>query len=466
MPHELPRLLTQLPELPRRLFARAHQRAVVARRTGSDKPDTTAPPVAIPIRAISGETEARRQIFRHGLRLARQEQWSALVDALSDADRARAMTPAGTSASRLLCDGAVQDTLCRASAPVAQGDAEAARGIAAGFCRALGPTTEAPMRALIAASAHLGLARLWRAAPAASLPVPRRRAAVQHHLETAHLLLRPHAPDSLGSAALQAAHCAVIEVLPRPEARLARDYDALIALEPACPAHLRAYGNELSPHRFGTWPELERQARRIAMMTAEVWGGGGYCWLWLDVLAAQPEGLAHLDTELFVAGLHDLLQIGRGADPGTQAEASQAHQHRANLLAAWCSRLRHETAPASALQSRARARIAACLDWIVSDHLRELHPALWAPGRVPGGALDPRLPASEADALTAQGTAAAQAALRDLFAHHVSRGRSVVFTDQGIALKPGGCTSCTLAPCAALAYPRRNLRDEDPPCLT
>ncbi|WP_353471864.1 hypothetical protein PVT71_11185 [Salipiger sp. H15] len=387
------------------------------------------------------ETAAREALLGRGRMLARQERWRSLAEALREADLSRSRTPGGTPAACLLCEGAVQDAMTRAAEAVARGDPGAARTAVLGFAGPLGPTTEAPWHALLAAAAHLAAARLWHAADAGRLPAPHCLAAEREHMDTAHLILRPHDPSALGSAALAAARCATLAALPWPEARVAGAYEVLIAAEPGCPDHLRAYGLDLAPGRFGTWPELDRAARRIAMLTGDPRRLGGYAWVWLDVLARHPEGFAHVEAELFVAGLHDILRAWPEEAPD---------QHLANLFAAWCAaRLAEETAP-----SAARARIGNCLGWIVTDQLREIHPALWTcPGAADAG-------------LGADGAARAQAVLADLFAHQLARGRRVIFTAAGVTLQPGGCASCTLAPCAALAYPRRNLRDEDPPCLT
>ncbi|WP_092430036.1 hypothetical protein [Alloyangia pacifica] len=426
--------------------------------------------IEIPIREVPPEQAACARLVDLGRSLARQDRWAALGDALGEADGSRQLTPAGTPVARLICDGALEDVTARAAASVAQGDLEGTLATMRGFIAALGATTEDPFKALLAARAHLAAARLWRRAGPCGLTEVQRAAAARDHMDAAHLLLRPHPPSQHGSAALAAARCAVIEVLPDPVSRLATEFEALIAAEPACPEHLRAYGRALCPARFGTWPGLERAARRLAMLTRATWGGGAYTWIWLDVLASQPEGFGHLDAELFTAGLHDILDGGPGhpVDP-------QRHQHLANFFAAWSaarptvvSRAGAGTGAGSGADE-ACAQVTSCLGWVVTDHLRELHPALWGGGQpdAPSPAAPTCVPTGpDQDAAKKAGTATARAVLEKVFADQLARGRSVIFTEDGIALRPAGSASCTLAPCAALAYPRRNLRDEDPPCLT
>ena len=457
------RFRPRLPALTRRLLARRSPGYAVGQRQGcapevvenaSRGGETRAltrctpgfgpPRVRIPVRETTEAAEARAEITHRGLRLARQESWRALEEALAEADHSAALTPGGAPVTRLLCDGAVQDVLLGVAEAVARGDAEAVRRALQDHSEAIGPTPEAPMRALLAAWPQIAASRLWRAGTA-PLSAAARASLARHHLETAHLLLRPHDPRALGSPALQSACCRVLEVLPAPAEHVERNHEALIAMQPACPDHLRAYGRDLSPQRFGTWPELDRAARRMAMRTAKIWGSGGYCWVWLDVLATQPEGLAYVDGELFAAGLHDLLQ--------PHPPKAWPDQHMANLLAAHCAAL------APGRDGGAATRISGSLRWIVEDRLCELHPLLWAPPLPDGPALNE---AAQREA----GHARAQEILKTLFDHQLSRGRSVIFTEQGLALQASGCASCTLAPCAALAYPRHNLRDEDPPCLT
>ncbi|WP_194135698.1 hypothetical protein [Salipiger mangrovisoli] len=413
--------------------------------------------ILIPALDTSPDESACDDLRGRGMRLARQERWSTLDSTLREADLARSRTPGGMLSSRLLCEGAVEDVVARAAEAVALGDPAAARMAVLGFGGALGPTIESPMRALLAASAHIAVARLWREAGISPLPEPQRRAAVQQHLETAHLVLRPHDPEELGSAALAAARCAVLEVLPAPASHVARSYKTLFKADPGGTEHQRAFGLDLSPARFGTWSRLDRAARGMVARGGAHRGCAAYTWVWLDVLAQQPEGFGHVDAELFVEGMHDILRPGSGRPRDCRPD-----QHLANLLAAWCSR--HTSArpePCRQPGDPARARIGGCLGWIVTDQLRELHPLLWA---ATDGAR--HVPETERSAIRTRGTEAARAALRGVLAHQLDRGRRVIFTEDGLGLQPDGRGSCTLAPCAALAYPRRNLRDEDPPCLT
>lgn len=290
---------------------------------------------------------------------------------------------------------------------------------------------------------HLTVAEAWRLTPGGAEAAALRADARSQQLETAARLIAPFHPLEYDSPGIAALRCALLDLDARPSRRVADDYEDLIDLDPSCPAHMRALGRDLMPDRFGNWDRLELEARRTAGRTADVWGAGGYVWVWLDALSGvQQRGFAHVDAELFTEGLHDIL-------------TRRPDQHTANLLAAFCGM----TLSGASEPSSARARICGCFGWIVEDHLREIHPALWASARPFAGK-------TEGGERLRLGESRARSALAEHFAHQLRLGREVHFTEAGVTLSPAPCASSTLAPSAALAYPRRELRDEDTPCLT
>ncbi len=40
----------------------------------------------------------------------------------------------------------------------------------------------------------------------------------------------------------------------------------------------------MRPAAFGSWEMLERQARRTAERTRDLWGAGGYAWVYIGAL--------------------------------------------------------------------------------------------------------------------------------------------------------------------------------------
>lgn len=404
------------------------------------------PQVEIPVRATSPDAAERERVRTQGRNLARQDDWETLSRGLREADEERAATLGGTPVARLLAEGACSDAIASACAAVANNDPTATRAILYSLRDSMERSEEDPWLAYTLALAHHSVARAWEGTAGASAtpePGPLRRDARAQHLEIAHRLISRFDPIECNSAALAALRCALLEVDDQPARRVIDDYEDLIDLDPACPDYMRALGRDLVPPRFGNWDRLDREARRTAARVSDVWGMGGYVWVWFDALrSGETRGFAYVEAELFVEGLHDIL-------------ARRPDQHMANTLAAYCG---HSLAGAAS--SRApRARIASSFDWIVQDHLREIHPDLWACARPNAFAAD------DGDALRV-GRARALTALGDLFTEHLERGRKVRFTQTGITLDPTPCVSCALAPCAALTYPRRDQRDEDTACLT
>ncbi|MCA0851000.1 hypothetical protein [Salipiger thiooxidans] len=399
--------------------------------------------IDIPFRDSPPDSAERGRLRTQGRFLARQDDWETLARGLREADIERAATFGGTPVARLLAEGAHSDAVESALAAVGRNDPTAARASLFALRDAIDHVERDPWLALVPALAHLAVARGWAGRPGAPEPGALRRDARAQHLEAAQRLVARFDPLECDSPALAAVRCALLDLEPRPEARVIDDYEDLIDLDPACPEHMRALGRDLRPSRFGNWDRLDHEARRTAGRTADLWGSGGYAWVWFDALASGEAGaFAAVDGELFAEALHDIL-------------ARRPDQHMANQLAAFCGL----SLPGAAAPRSAQARIAGCFGWIVHNHLREIHPDLWARARpIPGSA--------DAGERLRRGKSRALSALAEHFAHQLRLGRQVRFSEAGIALTPTPCSSCTLAPCSALAYPRRDQRDEDTPCLT
>ncbi|MAE88409.1 MAG: hypothetical protein CMI67_02310 [Pelagibaca sp.] len=418
--------------------------ATVAPAGETERPATVEPAkIHIPLRESSPDASDCESLRLAGRYLARQEDWETLAERLREADTGRAATCGGMPVARLLAEGACSDVVETALAAVTGNDATTARQTLYCLHDAVDGLAESAWLSYAVAQAHLTVAEAWEAVPASGDALTLRRDARSQHLETAARLIAPFHPLEFDSPAIAALRCALLELDPRPSRRVIDEYEDLIDLDPACPAHMRALGRDLMPTRFGNWDRLELEARRTAGRTADIWGAGGYVWVWFDALASgQLRGFAHVDAELFTEGLHDIL-------------TRRPDQHTANLLAAFCGM----SLSGASEPSSARARISGCFGWIVEDHLREIHPALWANARAFAGKTD----ASDRLRL---GESRARSALAEHFAHQLRLGREVRFTEAGVTLSPSPCAASALAPSAALAYPHRELRDEDTPCLT
>ena len=77
-----------------------------------------APKLALPVKDISSEEDARSVLFEEGLYLARQDAWGKLGNRIRAADSARQMTPGGVPEAELLAEGARADAVTAASRAV------------------------------------------------------------------------------------------------------------------------------------------------------------------------------------------------------------------------------------------------------------------------------------------------------------------------------------------------------------
>lgn len=373
--------------------------------------------ILLPALPTSDEEHARDHHFGVGQRLARQEDWEVLARRITQADSARLTTPGGEAVSSLIAQGARADLVSAAEDAIADGGAPDQVGLAALDAVLAEHPASYPV-ALVVALAHIDVARAWRACGQAAGELK-----FLEHFAEAETQLAPFEARALDAPSLASAQCALLAARPAPRRHVADDYARLIDLDPATPAHMRALGEALLPARFGSHQEIELEARRTAARTGAVWGEGGYAWVWLDALALDPTGLGTVDAPYFAEGLRAIAR-------------QLPDQHVINELAAFCGLTLAPRPPRARLslpQERARATIHGCLDWLVSDHLHELHPLLWSqallkPGR--GAALPPRR------TLLQTGRQAALRAIAARFADDIADGQTLAFSSAGMYRLP------------------------------
>lgn len=331
-------------------------------------PDARAPedaetPLPLPLCA-KPEDPAAAQAQDRGQFLARQERWEELSGLIRAADMAREAARGALPLADLIAYGARADVV-GAAEEVLSGDAAAGRGLIrgvmefealrAGLCR------DAYLTALVAL-AHVDIAWAWRSRGSSG------KRSCAAHFARAETLLAPFADSTPAqdSPFLQAAFCALLAgraAAPATASEAEERYGQLIALDPRNPRPMRALGAQLLPRGGGSYDMLDEAARRTADATESAWGAGGYTWVWFDALALDPAACAHVDAELFLEGLRGILHT----DPS---------QEMVNLIAAYCT----VALPAGAGQAGTaqRLRISGAAHWLVSRHLTELHPLVWA----------------------------------------------------------------------------------------
>lgn len=369
-----------------------------------------------PVRDPEPAAQDAARLRARGRFLARQEDWDQLSLEIRTADNNRALTPGLHSQAAMMCEGARQDITDAIVEGVASGDPLAVQAAVASLEPLFTDLPDCPVIAHIVAMSHVEAARAWRGAAMITDLPPERHDAYTHHMAAAVRLNDRFDPFEHDTPLWALVRCAVLEADPQPHARVADDFEDLIDLDPGNPHHMLDFGNALRPVRFGSWEILDAQARRTAARTADIWGAGGYTWVYLGALVEDQGAFRRLDVELFVEGLHDIL-------------ARQPSQVMANRMAALIGyRLGGRTDEGSS-----RRRIADCFGWIVQDHLRELHPVIWAeaPAR-------PTAPINAEIEIERLGRERAMSTLTEFFTPALDAGRRLAIGPDDLRVIKGG----------------------------
>jgi hypothetical protein len=394
------------------------------RRSGPDRQAMRVPPlrprVDIPFRDPGPDAEDTQRLHQRGQFLARQDDWETLAQEITAADTARARTPGLRSEATLLAEGARADIGAAVADAVACGDTAAVDDMLASLNDIREDNPECPTVAIVLALAHVDAARAWCGDLSRDAMSSTQRDGHAAHMAAAAALNDHFDPFEHDSPLWASVRCAVLDADPAPRTRVSDDYEDLIDLDPGNPHHLRSLGYDLRPARFGSWEMLDQQARRTAARTADVWGAGGYVWVYSGALSVDPGAFRRLDAELFAEGLHDIL-------------ARNATQDMANRMAALTGfTLGGPTDPGSA-----RRRLADCLGWIAQDHLREVHPMIWAEAPPPIHAALASQQEDSADDPLRRGRLRAVTSLTEFYAPALDAGRRLVFGPDGMRMIKG-----------------------------
>lgn len=377
--------------------------------------------VILPSLPVSDEEMTRAKHHDTGLRLARQDRWEELATRIKKADADRRCTPGGEPAALLLAHGARSDVVAAVEDKLASGVAPARDGIEA-LEDVLDDYPDCYASALVVALAHTDIAWAWQAATR-NQPPEKALGRAQGHLQRASTILAPFDGVKLDAPSVLAAQCALDTPNERHGARLVDTYGRLIKMDPESHRHMRALGRHLAVQLQDKPNMLEVEARRTAAFTQAIWGAGGYAWVYHDALMLDPTALDMLETEFFIEGMRDIL--GRKSD-----------QHLVNLFAAFCAITmapRDRDIPLSRAAEEASAQIHACLNWIVADHMQELHPVIWSQTLLAPGNMA-NLPSRRV--LVENGREAALRIIARHFARDIIDGSSIAFSPQGMYRLP------------------------------
>ncbi len=366
----------------------------------------------------TSEDIARDKHRRRGQFLARQERWSELAEEVTRADRARMMTPARMPVADLLCFGARADVVSAVEHALIDGCPERDAPLLSGIDALEAMRSEDPnnlVRAVIVAQAHMDLGWAWRGADAKVKVSQRNLDAFDAHFAQARGILTEFDDQARTSPLYLSSLCTLNASGIASHPGLTQDYESLIDLNPECPVPMRALGTYVSPKWYGGHRELELEARRTAARTNGAWGAAGYTWVMFDAVPGDPVACAQLDVEFFVEGVADILE-------------RMQNQHTANTLAAYCAVTLGSERFSEPQAEAVRARIAACADGIVRNHLTQLHPLVWAHA---ASGFDNNLRVASPRKFAASGRKNGMCKIAELFGQEIANGNRIVFTDNG-----------------------------------
>lgn len=369
------------------------------------------------------EERTRDEHQNLALKLVRQEDWDKLSKLITEADRDDAMTPGGMSIADLMAFGARADVVLAAEHALfdrtPEHDAPLMLGIEA-LEFVLADAQNDYTIGCIVAQAHIDMAWAWRGTGWDVEIAPRNREAFDAHFARARDIIQSFNGEPVNSALLASTSCALLRGNNSSPQLVADRYEALIDLNPENTSPFRSLGTHMLPRSYGSYEALELEARRTAARTQGIWGAGGYSWVMFDAISVDDEACALLDLPFFIEGLRDI--VTHRPEPAT-----------VNLLAAYCANTIGQAFSGNDAADANRAQIADCANWIVREHLTELHPMIWAHA-AQGFANNLRI--ASASRFAAAGHEDAMRIIAGLFKRELAEGNRIVFTDQGPTATP------------------------------
>ncbi len=383
--------------------------------------------LSIPVPATNAEDEAADAAIAQGQFLARQERWDDVEARIIAADTAREATPGGTPIADLIAYGARADVINAVEHALSEGLSPSERVTLDGIMsleRMRLECERTPVMSTLVALAHLDIA--WACRRVSKRKANRQRATLtsrsEAHQNRAKALLLQIPAQEAAKPFVAAARCALYSADRSADLRqIADDYIDLIRLDPGNPRHLRALGTHLVEQGAEGLMALELEARRVASLVQDHWGAAGYTWVYFDALAQSDAACQGVDVAFFLDGVADIV-------------ARAPSQERINLMSAYCSialRSQAETPPEVA---QIRAQIAEAAHWLIRNHLRELHPMIWAHAST---GFDNDTQVRSVRQFAERGRMDALRAIADLFRDDIEAGYRVVFTETGPEVTAG-----------------------------
>lgn len=361
---------------------------------------------------------ASRAAQARGQFLARQDLWDVLSAEIKAADIARDKTPGGMPVADLLAYGARADVVNAVEHALSEGHKADSRPLIDGVMALEAvriPYRNDPYLAIIVALAHIDIGWIWRGNGWESTLSAANKQRWAAHFDRAIALLAPFDNTQLNSPILAATACAMLQGNTKETTKVANGYERLIDLDPMDNRHLRALGNHMLPRWSGSYAALELEARRTASRTEHIWGAGGYTWVYFDAITNDEQACALVDVDFFLDGLRDIVK-------------TRPTQEMINLLASYCSVALYNGLGLCEPSDLPRLKIAEAADWLIRDHLYELHPLIWAHA---ADGFDNNARITSPSRFAARGRADAMQIIADLFRDEIDRGHKVTFTTDG-----------------------------------
>lgn len=358
--------------------------------------------VEVPVLRKSPEQDEWREIERGFAALADEGLWISLLDRLRGVDQTRQHFASGRRYADCALAGAIT--------PVTRHLGEPARIDAA--AAALAPLTTLHignlndyMPAVILARALIEIGWAVRG-PLPPSETPREAIeAAMSYFARAEAVLDSFDPILENSPMLAEARYRLAPGVDGGVGYLRDWYEDWADLDPANPNMLATHAGYLCPDWYGDYDEVEREARRAVRRAADSLGPGAYVRFWQAPLEADRAAVSCIDPELFLQGVHKLLEGGHS-------------QALANEFVALLFRLTLPGASDSAGQAEraeaVRARLAAGLREVALRHLAELQAPVWG---------------IEDDAI--------RRAIAHVFADDLHRGAVLVAGENGLSLLTG-----------------------------
>lgn len=250
---------------------------------------------------ISAEEAEAALVLRAGHERAQARNWRVLVRDIAQAMDRQAATPGGVRHHALLQSGA----LLLLDIALRDNDDAAARIALSAFAAAQRADPTCPIRAALAARAHIGVAWSVRGDRPAAKVTAEEWIEMDALVDKAHDILSAFEGDN--SPVLAEARYRAAVLADRVQDTLPPLYEAWTGTDPQDSAPMEMHGFYLLPQWGGDYGELERQARLAALRTEDSLGFAGYAMLTLPVLEYDPASLTKIDPALFVEGVDDWL---------------------------------------------------------------------------------------------------------------------------------------------------------------